>query len=99
MAMGVGKTYRKEYYKHLKAYLQLKLDMEEEEAIQVITDLKNNMTTPVSMGNKEAFARELTGYGVGGKVWGEDLQKSPRIMPQMQPIRAQTVRPIRRWKR
>ena len=76
MAMGVGKTYRKEYYKHLKAYLQLKLDMEEEEAIQVITDLKNNMTTPVSMGNKEAFARELTGYGVGGKVWGEDLQKA-----------------------
>ena len=76
MAKGVGKTYRKEYYKHLKAYLQLKLDMEEEEALQVINDLKNNMTTPVAMGDKEAYAQELKGYGVGGKVWGEDLQKA-----------------------
>ena len=75
MAMGVAKTYRKEYYKYLKTFLQLKLDMEEEEAIEVINDLKCNLSTPVAMGNKEIMARELRGYGAG-KVWGEDLQKA-----------------------
>ena len=40
MGKGVAKTYRKEYFKHLKTYFQLKLDMEEEEAIELVNDLK-----------------------------------------------------------
>ena len=78
MGKGVAKTYRKEYFKHLKTYFQLKLDMEEEEAIELVNDLKNNMTTKVSMGNKEAWEKELSGYGVGGRLWGEDLFKAHR---------------------
>ena len=78
MGKGVAKTYRKEYFKHLKIYFQLKLDMEEEEAIELVNDLKNNMTTKVSMGNKEAWEKELSGYGVGGRLWGEDLFKAHR---------------------
>lgn len=76
MGKGVAKTYRTEYFKHLKTYFQLKLDMEEEEAIALVNDLKNNMTTEVSMGNKEAWAKELAGYGTGGRLWVEDLLKA-----------------------
>ena len=78
MGRGVAKTYRKEYFKHLKTYFQLKLDMEEEEALELVNDLKNNMSTKVSMSNKDAWEQELAGYGVGQKLWGEDLFKAHR---------------------
>ena len=76
MAKGVGKTYRKEYFKHFKTYLTVKLELEEEEALDIIKDLKENMSTPVSMGQKDAYEKELVGFGVGGKLWGEDLLKA-----------------------
>ncbi len=78
MAQGVAKTYRKEYFKHLKTYFQLKLDMEEEEAIELVNDLKATMTTEISMSSKDAWEKELSGYGVGGRLWGDDLARAHR---------------------
>ncbi|MFR8316889.1 MAG: anaerobic ribonucleoside triphosphate reductase [Catenibacillus sp.] len=78
MAQGVAKTYRKEYFKKLKMYLQVKYEMDEEESAAVIGDLKANMTVPVTMGNADAYASELQGYGVGGRIWGEDLLAAHR---------------------
>ena len=78
MGRGVAKTYRKEYFKHLKTYFILKLDMKEEEALELVNDLKNNMETEVSMSHKDEWEQELAGYGVGGKLWGEDLFKAHR---------------------
>ncbi len=76
MAKGVGKTYKKEYFKHFKTFLTVKLELEEEEALDIIKDLKENMSTPVAMGQKDAYEKELVGFGVGGKLWGEDLLKA-----------------------
>lgn len=78
MAKGVGKTYRKEYFKHFKTFLMVKFELEEEEALDIIKDLRENMSTPVSMAHKDAYEEELKGYGVGGKLWGEDLLKAHR---------------------
>ena len=57
MAMGVAKTYRKEYYKYLKTFLQLKLDMEEEEAIEVINDLKMQSLHPCGYGKQGDYGQ------------------------------------------
>lgn len=78
MGMGVAKTYRKEYYKAMQTYFQLKLDMEEGRAVSLVDDLKEHMTTPVSMGNKDALEADLAGYGEGGMVSGDDLVAAHR---------------------
>lgn len=59
MAQGVVKTYRKEYYKMFKSYLQVKYDIDEITADAVVTALKGKIKIPVRMADADAYAEAL----------------------------------------
>ncbi len=67
LAQGVAKSFRKEYFKAVERYLQIKYDWSLEQSRAFINGLKERAGTDISMGNADAYgkraAAELTGDG------------------------------------
>ncbi|MGI5893364.1 MAG: anaerobic ribonucleoside triphosphate reductase [Candidatus Merdivicinus sp.] len=59
MAPGVAKTYRKEYYKALAQFIQLKADMSLSDAQNLCKAMEQKIDLPVSIGNAPEFGKKL----------------------------------------
>lgn len=66
MAQGVMKTYRKEYFKMFKSYLQVKYDIDEPTADAAVLTLKEKMVIPVRMADAQAYEEALKNAHVPG---------------------------------
>jgi len=66
MAQGVVKTYRKEYFKMFKSYLQVKYDIDEPTADAAVLTLKEKMVIPVRMADAQAYEEALKNAHVPG---------------------------------
>ncbi len=59
MAQGVLKTFRREYASALAWYVQVKQDMEEDQAKALCVGLQAAVNTPLSLASIDAYGREL----------------------------------------
>jgi len=66
MALGVRKTYRKEYYKWLEVGLRLKCGMSEEDAAAAVQKIRDNVSTDIRMSDEAAFGSEMSKLDIGG---------------------------------
>lgn len=77
MADGVAKTYAKEYYEALKAFFQLKGEMNIEESEGYIRQIKSQVKSRPSMSTPEIFKEAITACEIDG-LTRKFLEKADR---------------------
>lgn len=62
MAPGVAKTFRKQYFKSIAQYLQVRFAMEAAEAEDMTAAIKEDLGQEVTLGNTAVYGRKLADY-------------------------------------
>ena len=88
MAEGVKKTYRKQYFRALAQYIEVRFDMSASDAAALTAAIKEALGTDVTMHTAEAFRSSRA-----------TLLAPPRNTPQRPPTKRRMLPRIRPWKR
>ena len=79
MAPGVTKTFRKQYFKSVAQYLQVRFGFTFEQADEWTSAVKEDVGKDVSLGTAEAYGKKLAAYLVEkmeGKISPEEAEKA-----------------------
>lgn len=79
MAPGVTKTFRKQYFKSVAQYLQVRFGFTLEQADEMTAAVKEDVGKDVSLGTAEAYGKKLASYLVEkmeGKISPEEADKA-----------------------
>lgn len=105
MAEGVKKTYRKQYFRALAQYIEVRFDMSASDAAALTAAIKEALGTDVTMHTAEAYAEKLRVFlprhqaENGFQIITATLPAPPRNTPQRPPTKRQMLPRIRPWKR
>lgn len=105
MAEGVKKTYRKQYFRALAQYIEVRFDMSASDAAALTAAIKEALGTDVTMHTAEAYAEKLRAFlprhqaENGFQIITATLPAPPRNTPQRPPTKRRMLPRIRPWKR